>query len=490
MKQKTVKLPSARKIATDTAKDEVRLDNRVKEHDAHVSQIRKLRDESVALRITKDDLKLLENVKRFGKASMTGLLSQSNHHVAALEVKQFLEWNKTTEALDFPNPNGESQSLIHAPSYSTDVLIGQGFSRFHAKVIQRKVEEQRKEDELDVSTPGSTSMPHNETEGENVEPAKLTKRMRKLQIKNQVAAKLQNRADAAHSEALQDDEDSEESDIDTNRKNQIEEALRQGWRPEHVSTINTLKLYNKFLTHSIPEWEQEELLMEYLEEFIDNSESDLCKKKFEKLSSPYQRDAEGITGDFADIFNWFDKRETAIHNAREAAKEPQELTEMDIGAWPEERFRYIKLRNRYAKIDAGIKVTSNTKVSKEARVKYNDWIEMSYEILLDKETMDEFPAPPIEFCTQCRKNCNILGFCEHALKKWYESSDDLEETLRSESRRWHPDRFQKCAPSVKVDIVLKATEMFQLIGKLVIVEDKEEVSTSTAKGRRPWDWED
>ncbi|TID26759.1 Restriction of telomere capping protein 5 [Venturia nashicola] len=482
-----IKFPTARKIARDSAKDEVKLENLLKEHDTHIAQVKKLRDESVALRMTKDDLKNLENVKRFGKASMTELLTETHHHVAAIEVKQFLEWNRTTEAIDFPSTNGESQSLIKAPSYSTDVLIGQGFSRFHAKIIQRKVEEQRKEQGLDaiVETPLIS-------QEENVEPAKLTKRMRKLQVKNQIASKLNDRAAAAQSLQPLDDEDNEQEDneIDTGRKDQIEEALRQGWRPEHVSSLNTLKSYNKFLSHSIPEWEQEELLLEYLEEFTENSESDLCKKKFEKMSSPYQRDAEDITSDFDNISTWFDKRETAMHNAREAAKEPQEVAEMDVSSWPEERFRYIKLRNRFAKIDAGIKVKSNTKASKEARVKYNDWYEMSYEILLDKETMDEFPAPPIKFCTQCRNTQNILGFCEHALKKWYESSDDMEETLRTESRRWHPDRFQKCAPSVKVDMVLKATEMFQLVGKLVVVEEEAEVNRSTAKESRPWDWED
>lgn len=482
------KLPTARKIARDSVKDEVKLDNRLKEHDAHIAQVRRLRDESVALRMTKDDLKKLENVKRFGKASMTELLTETHHHVAAIEVKQFLEWNKTTEAIEFPSTNAETQSLIKAPSYSTDVLIGQGFSRFHAKIIQRKVEEQRKEQGLGPAIPE----PIPSLQEENVEPAKLTKRMRKLQVKNQVTSKLNDRAAAAQTETTLDDEESDQeyNEIDTNRKDQIEEALRQGWRPEHVSSLNTLKSYDKFLSYSIPEWEQEELLLEYLEEFMDNSESDLCKKKFEKMSSPYQRDAEEITIDFDNISTWFDKRETAMHNAREAAKEPQELAEMDVDAWPEERFRYIKLRNRYAKIDAGVKVKSNTKASREARIKYNDWYEMSYEILLDKETMDEFPAPPIKFCTQCRKNQNVLGFCEHALKKWYESSDEMEETLRTESRRWHPDRFQKCAPSVKVDMVLKATEMFQLIGKLVIVEEEAEVTTSTAKKSTPWDWED
>lgn len=478
-----IKFPTARKTARESAKDEIKLE----EQDGHIAQLRKLRDESLALRITKDDLEKLENVKRFGKASMTELLTETHHHVAAIEVKQFLEWNKTTQAVDFPSTNRETQSLIKAPSYSTDVLIGQGFSRFHSKIIQRKVEEQRKEQGLD-EIPEPVSSP----QAENVEPAKLTKRMRKLQVKNQIASSLNDRAAAAQIETFQEDEDinQEDNEIDIRRKDQIEEALRQGWRPEHVSSLNTLKSYDKFLSNSIPEWEQEELLMEYLEEFMDNSESDLCKKKFEKMSSPYQRDAEDITSDFDNISTWFDKRETAMHNAREAGKEPQELAEMDVGAWPEERFRYIKLRNRYAKIDAGIKATSNTKASKEARFKYNDWYEMSYEILLDKETMDEFPAPPIKFCTQCRKNQNILGFCEHALKKWYESSDNMEETLRSESRRWHPDRFQKCAPSVKVDMVLKATEMFQLIGKLVNVEEKEEVTTSAAKEQRPWDWED
>lgn len=482
------KLPTARKIARDSVKDEVKLDNRLKEHDAHIAQVRRLRDESVALRMTKDDLKKLENVKRFGKASMTELLTETHHHVAAIEVKQFLEWNKTTEAIEFPSTNAETQSLIKAPSYSTDVLIGQGFSRFHAKIIQRKVEEQRKEQGLGPAIPE----PIPSLQEENVEPAKLTKRMRKLQVKNQVTSKLNDRAAAAQTETTLDDEESDQeyNEIDTNRKDQIEEALRQGWRPEHVSSLNTLKSYDKFLSYSIPEWEQEELLLEYLEEFMDNSESDLCKKNFEKMSSPYQRDAEEITIDFDNISTWFDKRETAMHNAREAAKEPQELAEMDVDAWPEERFRYIKLRNRYAKIDAGVKVKSNTKASREARIKYNDWYEMSYEILLDKETMDEFPAPPIKFCTQCRKNQNVLGFCEHALKKWYESSDEMEETLRTESRRWHPDRFQKCAPSVKVDMVLKATEMFQLIGKLVIVEEEAEVTTSTAKKSTPWDWED
>lgn len=482
------KLPTARKIARDSVKDEVKLDNRLKEHDAHIAQVRRLRDESVALRMTKDDLKKLENVKRFGKASMTELLTETHHHVAAIEVKQFLEWNKTTEAIEFPSTNAETQSLIKAPSYSTDVLIGQGFSRFHAKIIQRKVEEQRKEQGLGPAIPE----PIPSLQEENVEPAKLTKRMRKLQVKNQVTSKLNDRAAAAQTETTLDDEESDQeyNEIDTNRKDQIEEALRQGWRPEHVSSLNTLKSYDKFLSYSIPEWEQEELLLEYLEEFMDNSESDLCKKKFEKMSSPYQRDAEEITSDFDNISTWFDKRETAMHNAREAAKEPQELAEMDVDAWPEERFRYIKLRNRYAKIDAGVKVKSNTKASREARIKYNDWYEMSYEILLDKETMEEFPAPPIKFCTQCRKNQNVLGFCEHALKKWYESSDEMEETLRTESRRWHPDRFQKCAPSVKVDMVLKATEMFQLIGKLVIVEEEAEVTTSTAKKSTPWDWED
>ncbi|KAE9982980.1 hypothetical protein EG327_005644 [Venturia inaequalis] len=481
------KLPTSRKIVRESAKDEVKQDNSLKEHDAHIAQVKKLRDESVALRMTKDDLKKLENVRRFGKASMTELLTETHHHVAAIEVKQFLEWNKTTEAIEFPSTNGETQSLIKAPSYSTDVLIGQGFSRFHAKTIQRKVEEQRKE-----QGPDATPEPAPILQEENVEPAKLTKRMRKLQVKNQIASKLNDRAAAAQAETPLSGEESdrEDNEIDTSRKDQIEEALRQGWRPEHVSTLNTLKSYDKFLSNSIPEWEQEELLLEYLEEFVENSESDVCKKKFEEMSSPYQRDAEEITSDFDNISTWFDKRETAMHNAREAAKEPQELAEMDVGSWPEERFRYIKLRKRYTKIDAGVKVKSNTKASKEARVKYNDWYEMSYEILLDKETMDEFPAPPIKFCTQCRKNQNILGFCEHALKKWYESSEDMEETLRLESRRWHPDRFQKCAPSVKVDMVLKATEMFQLVGKLVIVEEEAEVTTTTEKESRPWDWED
>jgi hypothetical protein len=483
------KLPTARKIAREGARDESKLENMLKEQDGHISQMKKLRDESVALRMSKEDLKMLENVKRFGNANMTELLKETNHHVAAIEVKQFLEWNKTTEALEFPSPNGETQSLIRAPSYSTDVLIGQGFSRLHAKIIQRKVEEQRKEQGLDGQPPEHLSSHQDQP---IKEPIKLTKRMRKLQVKNQIANKLQNRAAAAEAETQQESEDSsqEENNIDTSRKEQIEEALRQGWRPEHVSTLNTLKKYNKFLTNSIPEWEQEELLLEYLEEFMANPDSDLCKKKFEKMSSPYQRDAENITGDFEDISTWFDKRETAIHNARESLKEPQELAEMDVSAWPEERFRYIRLRNRYAKLDAGIKVVSNTKASKEARFKYNDWFEMSYEVLLDKETMDEFPAPPIKFCTLCRKNRNVLGFCEHALKKWYEASDDLDDTLRSESRRWHPDRFQKCAPNVKVDMVLKATEMFQLIGKLMIVEEKEEVTTNTATERNPWDWED
>jgi hypothetical protein len=490
------KLPTARKVAREGAKEEGKFDNVIQARDGRIAQVKKMRDESLALRMSKEDLNKLENVKRFGNSSMTELLTDTKHHVAAIEVKQFLEWNKTTEALEFPSPNGETQSLIRAPSYSTDVLIGQGFSRFHAKIIQRKVEEQRKEEGVGAQSPETMSSLQEQTsdKGENLEPTKLTKRMRKLQIKKQVTNQLRNRADATQSdeqpEEEEEDSDRGDNDVDTSRKAQIEEALRQGWRPEHVSSLNTLKRYNKFLTDSIPEWEQEELLMEYLEEFIDNSESEQCKKKFKKLSSPYQNEAENIISDFANIFAWFDKRETAIHEAREATKEPQDLTEMDVSGWPEERFRYVRLRTRYAQRDAGVKVPSNSKSSKEARFKYNDWYEMSYEVLLDKETMIEFPAPPIKFCTLCRKSQNVLGFCEHALKKWYESSDDLEDTLRSESRRWHPDRFQKCAPSVKVDMVIKATEMFQLIGKLVIVEEKEEVTTSKAKGRRPWDWED
>jgi hypothetical protein len=486
----------ARKEAREEAKEAGRLEIEIQARKGRIALVKKLRDESLALRMSKQDLDKLENVKRFGNASMTELFADTKRHVAAIEVKQFLEWNKTTEVLEFPSLNGETQSLIRAPSYSTDVLVDQGFSRFHAKIIQRKVEEQRKEQGLGDQPPEpiSTHPEQVSDKGENGEPIKLTKRMRKLQIKQQVANHLQNRAEAAVSEQQteKDDSEKEDNDIDMSRKTQIEEALRQGWRPEHVSSLNTLKQYNKFLLDSIPEWEQEEFLLEYLEEFIENSESKLCQKKFNNLSDPYQNEAKEIIRDFTNIYAWFDKRETAIHNAREAAKEPQELAETDVSGWPEERFRYIRLRSRYAKVDAGIKVRSNTKASKEARIKFNDWYEMSTEILLDKETMEEFPAPPIKFCTQCRNRQNVLGFCEHALKKWYESSedfDDLEDTMRSELRRWHPDRFQKCAPSVKVDMVHKATEIFQLIGKLVIVEEKEEVM-SQAKGGSPWGWEE
>ncbi|QDS70748.1 hypothetical protein FKW77_003411 [Venturia effusa] len=463
------KSPTARKTARDSAKNEARL----KERDIHIAHLRESRDKSISLRMTKDDLKKLENVNRFGKTSMIGLLADLHHQVAAVEVKQFLEWNKTAEAIEIPIASDEEHSVIKAPSYSIDVLMRQGFSRSNAKMIQRKIEEQRDDQGPETATLAPTAA----SQEEIANCAKTTKRMRKLQVKDRIAHSLNDRAAATQTKTSQkDDESSQEgSKINTARKKHIEEAIRQGWRPEHVSTLNTLKNYNKLLSDSIAEWEQEELLREYLTEFTKDPESGLCKKKFDKMSSIYRSDAEDITSDFDNITAWFDKREMDMHNADDPIAlideivKTEEPAESLIGKWPEERFRYINKRNKYAKIDAGIQSKSETEASKAARVKYDDWYEMSYDKLVDKEAMDEFPAPPIEFCTQCRKNRNLLGFCEHALRNWYTSSDDMEETLRSELRRWHPDRFQKCAPSVRVDMVLKATEMFQLIGKLAKV---------------------
>jgi hypothetical protein len=124
-------------------------------------------------------------------------------------------------------------------------------------------------------------------------------------------------------------------------------------------------------------------------------------------------------------------------------------------------------------VDANIPAASKSRANEAARATFDAWNKEIDVLLEDKEGLRVFPPPPIGFCTiACRKNKSPLGFCEHSFKKWYEASGDLEETLRAEMRRWHPDRFTKCAINIKEDMVANTTEMFLIIQELIESEEK------------------
>ncbi|RDI77590.1 Restriction of telomere capping protein 5 [Venturia inaequalis] len=440
-------------------------------------EIMESKNRSLETIFTRDDIEALKMVQEFGSQGMIKDLGEARWAIQQHEVQLFIsEYRTAWETVESQPAGAQGTDLIRLPSHSTEALMKKGFTRQQARVVQNEV-----------------------TELERLKNAK-----RCLVDRTQQQKEFSIRPMAS-------------------RKKEVESAIALGWRPEHPALLQRLQRCNDLIAGSIPEWEQEELLTEWVDAFwysddyeknmevfnnhipeddflssetmaipeeqyyqnpfhnhftnILNSTPDL-KLRYEKLDKRRQtilRDMLQNTG----IETWYDARLEAISNAKKMKRDHDILSaktntqnkmmgDADCAweelEWPPERLRYI---NRRTKINretaAAAAATTNTSLP---TAPFKTWDTHTTTVLADKATLEIFPAPPIKCCSiACNKRKGVLNFCEHSLEGFMRGcgGGGLRERVRCEVRRFHPDRFMKCPEGVREGILKRAGEMFSML---------------------------
>lgn len=189
------------------------------------NRIMKSRNSSLETMITREDVKALKMVQELWFQKMIKVLGHANGPVQQEEVRLFLSHYSTAR-----EDGAEGTDLIKLPSYTTEALLSKGLARTQARIIQNKITASWK--------------------------SKTTKKYLSVTAEQRRDFRIQTMA---------------------TRKEEVESAIAMGWRPEHVALLNRLWRYNDSIVRSIPEWEQEELLAEFVDAFwfSENYEEDM-----------------------------------------------------------------------------------------------------------------------------------------------------------------------------------------------------------------------
>lgn len=194
------------------------------------------RNRSLETMITRDDIEALEMVKGFGGKGLIKEHGDARWAIQQQEVRFFLsEYSTAWEELDSQPAGAKGTDLIQLPSHSTEALLSKGFTRKQTKMVQNQI----------------TALERSKTitwDGSYTTMAVTTQQQKEFRVQPMAI-----------------------------RKKEVESAIAMGWRSEHPALLQRLRNYNDLITKSIPGWEQEELLAEWVDAFwySDNYEQDM-----------------------------------------------------------------------------------------------------------------------------------------------------------------------------------------------------------------------
>ncbi|KAF2433530.1 hypothetical protein EJ08DRAFT_694420 [Tothia fuscella] len=379
---------------------------------------------AAALRIQREDLAGLVAMRAVGSQRLQQDLKALTNIIAHREINHFLQSHRKSQELKSSPSHSDTESnsleVANVP-HSTSALVKQGFTKWQATIIQSKLRR-----------------PQDETKKVSHYPSDVLK-PEELIMKRYLTAQV-----------------------------------KDGWRPEHNAILNKLRKYNAWLTEKIASWEEEEKLLNYLEEILEKSiDSPDVIKLWHDLSPVNRGFAASFDEDEEAVIKVLEEWEDLRYEARLSLQCGGSAFK-DI--WPEERFKWEGSKYRRDKLNSvtGV-VPPLSKAATAKQAKFDEWWAHSAAILLDKEDLLEFPAPPCGVCfMKCCKEQTRKGFnfCARSLKLWYQNSDSYKEAIALDCRRFHPDRFSKCGEDVKEKMVASATSYFQILRSLLEQEAK------------------
>lgn len=200
-------------------------------------EIMKSKNRSLETMFTREDIEAFEMVREFGGQAMIKDLCDARWAVQQQEARLLLsEYSAAWEEAESRPAGATGTDLIQLPSHTTKTLMNKGFTRQQARMVQNEIAV--------------------------MEVSKITKRY--LVVTEQKPKDFRIRPMAT-------------------RKEEVESIIARVWRPEHPALFQRLQRCNDLITSKIPEWEQEELLAEWVDAFWC---SDTYYKDMEALNIP------------------------------------------------------------------------------------------------------------------------------------------------------------------------------------------------------------